>query len=409
MPTILPSAQFDSALLSPEYLANPYRYYQPLREHDPVAWSERMDAWIVTRYADARSALQNPKLLAGQRVAAYAERLPAEVKSELKPLFYQSDKWLNNMDPPDHKRLRRLVDQAFTAKMVEGLRPSITNLVEELLLAAKPAGRMDFVGEFAYPLPAIVIARMLGVPPEHKERFMTWSQNLVAYSGTGKAQLEAARVASRDAAEMSTFFSELADRRRKEPKDDLLTRLVQIEQAGDRMTSQELVAMCGFLILAGHETTMGLLSNGLLALLRNPDQHRRLREHPELIPTAVEEFLRYDGPIQHQTRVAGETIEFGGRRIEKGQRVIVMIGAANRDAAQFPNPDTLDVGRTPNLHIAFGFGIHHCLGAPLARLEAQIAFPKLFELLPNVRLESQTLHYRYNTSNRNPEKMWVAF
>ena len=403
------AAEFDRGLLSDDYLANPYRYYALLREHDPVCWSEQLNAWILTRYQDVRAALTHPHLLSGKRVASYADRLGSDMQAELQPLFYQVGKWIGNMDPPDHKRLRRMVDIAFTPKMVETLRPGIVELTRELVGKVAHTGRMDFVRDFAYPLPAIVIAQMMGVPPEARDRFMQWSHSLTAYSGTGQPKADMARLAAKDAAELTAFFSDLANQRRAEPQDDLISKLVKMEMEGDRLTTHELLSMCGFLIVAGHETTMALLSNGLLALLRNPEEGNRWQQRPDMGRLAVDELLRYDSPIQHQTRVAAEDLELGGTRISQGQRVMPFLGAANRDPQQFPEPDRLDLGRSPNHHVAFGHGIHHCLGAPLARLEAQIAFPELFRLVPRMTLENPAPEYRRHTSNRNPVELPVVF
>lgn len=405
-----PAAEFDRVLLSEDFLANPYQYYAQLREYDPVCWSDQLNAWVLTRYQDVRAALTNPLLISGKRVESYANRLAPELQSEMQALFYQVGKWIGNMDPPDHKRLRRMVDVAFTPKMVEALRPQIAQLAQELIAKVAAQGRMDFVRDFAYPLPAIVIAQMLGVPPEARDRFMQWSHSLTAYSGTGKPQPELARLAAKDAAELTAFFADLADQRRAEPQDDLISKLVKIEmEGGDRLTTHELLSMCGFLIVAGHETTMALLSNGLLALLRNPDQVELWKARPELGRSAVDELLRFDSPIQHQTRTAADELEFGSVRILKGQRVMPFLGAANRDPAQFADPDRLDLTRSPNHHVAFGHGIHHCLGAPLARLEAQVAFPELLRALPNLRLAAGPLEYRRHTSNRNPIELPVTF
>lgn len=306
------------------------------------------------------------------------------------------------MDAPDHTRLRRLVNVAFTARMVESLRFDIEELVQELLDATGSRRQIDFVRDFAYPLPAIVIARMLGVPIESRKQFMRWSDDLTAYSGTGRANSESALKASQSAAELTALFKELADARRTRSHSDLLGRLVEVEEAADSLSEQELLGMCGFLIVAGHETTMALLANALLALLRHPDQLRLLREKPQWIHTAVEEFLRFDSPIQHQTRSAATDLEISGRQIEKGDRVIPMLGAANRDPAVFAEPDQLNLIREPNPHLAFGFGPHYCIGAPLARLEAQIAIPAILERWKKIDLVDPQPKFRHHTSQRNP-------
>ena len=400
---------FEEALLTPEYLANPYAYYAALRDAEPVYWSARLNAWMLTRFADVHAALKDPRLISSRRVSSYADSLPSTTREQMQPLFYQFDKWIGNMDAPDHTRLRRLVNVAFTGRMVEGLRGDIEELVAELLDAVQASGRMDFVADFAYPLPAIVIARMLGVPAERREQFMRWSDNLTAYSGTGRADPDIAQAASRSAAELTALFKELADVRRTAPQPDLLSRLVEAEEEGDRLTEQELLGMCGFLIVAGHETTMALLSNGMLALLRYPDQLQRLRDEPELIGSAVEEMLRFDSPIQHQTRSAAVAVEIGGRRIEAGHRVMPFLGAANRDPEKFNEPDRFDISRDPNPHLAFGFGPHYCIGAPLARLEAEIAMAAILQRCTHLELVDDQPPFRHHTSQRNPTRLPIVF
>jgi cytochrome P450 len=400
---------FEEALLTPEYLANPYAYYAALRDAEPVYWSARLNAWMLTRFADVHAALKDPRLISSRRVSSYADSLPSTTREQMQPLFYQFDKWIGNMDAPDHTRLRRLVNVAFTGRMVEGLRGDIEELVAELLDAVQASGRMDFVADFAYPLPAIVIARMLGVPAERREQFMRWSDNLTAYSGTGRADPDIAQAASRSAAELTALFKELADVRRTAPQPDLLSRLVEAEEEGDRLTEQELLGMCGFLIVAGHETTMALLSNGMLALLRYPDQLQRLRDEPELIGSAVEEMLRFDSPIQHQTRSAAVAVEIGGRRIEAGHRVMPFLGAANRDPEKFNEPDRFDISRDPNPHLAFGFGPHYCIGAPLARLEAEIALAAILQRCTHLELVDDQPPFRHHTSQRNPTRLPIVF
>ena len=395
---------FDRILLSPEYLADPYRVYRQLRQQDPVHWSDRLNAWVLTRYEDVHDALCDSRLISGQRVQSYADVLPEDEQPKLEPLYYQIGKWIGNMDPPDHTRLRRLVNVAFTARMLQRLRPRVAELVHDLLDVAEGQREFDFIAGFAYPLPAIVIAEMLGVPADHHQQFIAWSDRLMAYSGTGQPDINVARAASDSAGQLSDLLKGLIDERRTAPRDDLISELVRAEDEGDRLTEHEMVSMCGFLLVAGHETTMSLLGNGMLALLMHPHAYSRLQSEPDILESAVEEFLRYDSPIQHQTRVASEDMQLGGRTIRRGQRVMPFLGAANRDGDQFPDPDRLDLARTPNKHLAFGLGIHYCIGAPLARLEAGIAFGALTERFQEARcqIDIGELKWRYHTSNRSP-------
>jgi pimeloyl-[acyl-carrier protein] synthase len=400
---------FDRALLTPEYLADPYPFYRELREKAPVYFSQRMNAWVLTRYQDVAAGLGDKRLICGRRVQSYTAELPHSLQQEMWPLFEHLEKWIDNMDPPDHTRLRGLVNKAFTPRMVEELAPTIEEVTDRLLDAVEPRGHMEFIHDFAYPLPATVIALMLGIPAGDQSRFIGWANDIAAYSGTGKADPLRTQAAQRSVSALKTYFRALAEGRRVHPQKDLISALVVLEEMGDRLAEEELFALCVFLLVAGHETTMALLANGLLALLRNPAQADTLQSNPGLVKTAVEEFLRYDSSIQHETRVAAEAVEYRGVRIEAGQRVVLMIGAANRDPAVFHDPDTLDIRREPNKHLAFGYGIHYCLGAPLARLEAQIAFRKVLGRFPRLRLKSDQLEWRQHTSHRNPVSMEVVW
>ncbi len=288
-------------------------------------------------------------------------------------------------DPPDHTRLRTLVQKAFTPRMVERLRPRIETLVEEALNAAGERGGMDLVADLAYPLPVTVIAELLGVPVEDRAAFRRWSDALVgALDPVAPANRRGAVLAARDA--LHAYLRQVIAERRADPRDDLISRLVEAEEQGDRLSGPELLAMGVLLLVAGHETTVNLISNGVNALLNHPDQLARLHREPELIEPAVEELLRYDSPVQLTGRVALEALELGGQRVEPGQMVTLMLGAANRDPRVFADPGRLDLGRDPNPHLAFGRGIHFCLGAPLARLEGQIAIGALIRRFPGLRL-----------------------
>jgi cytochrome P450 len=400
---------FDSALLSPEYLADPYSFYSELRQKAPVHFSERLNGWVVTRYEDVTAGLLHKLLISRRRVESFSSRLDSTGQNRMAALHQHLEKWIGNMDPPDHTRLRALVNKAFTPRMVQELAHSIESIAGRLLDAAQAKGEMEFVRDFAYPLPVTVIATMLGMPAEDQDRFIGWADHLTAYTGSGTASLDLGEAAQRSVGDLTAYFRAIAAERRIEPRNDLISSLVSLEEEGDRVSEQELISMCAFLLVAGHETTMGLLSNGLHALLQNPGECRMLRSEPELMKSAVEELLRYDSPIQHQTRVAAEPLTISGTRIAGGQRVLLMLGAANRDPAQFPEPDSLQIAREPNRHVAFGLGIHYCLGAPLARLEAQIAFREILRRFSHLRLEEQSVCWRVHTSNRNPVSMKVAW
>ena len=303
--------------------------------------------------------------------------------SSLRPEFIEAiQRNLLMLDPPDHTRIHNLVNKAFTRRVVDGLRPRIESQVEELLDAVEPSGEMDLVRDFASPLPITVIAELLGVPPEDRARFKRWSDDLIALLDPFNAPKGLA--GAQDAfGELSVYLRGVFAERRRDPRDDVVSRLLAAEEGGDALTEAELISTSMIILGAGHETTTKLIGNAVLALLRNPGERKRLRDDPSLVHSAVEEFLRYDSPVQMTDRVAVEDCEIGGKRIRKGQVVVVLLGAANRDPEVFPDPDRLDLARPHNPHLSFGQGGHFCLGAQLARAEAQIAIEALIRRFPD--------------------------
>jgi cytochrome P450 len=296
---------------------------------------------------------------------------------ELSPALDLVKNLLLFMDPPDHTRLRTLANAAFSRKAVEELRPRIARLVDELL---DGRDEIDLVADFAYPLPVTVIAEMLGVPLSDREMFSTWSRDLVDLFGTEDVSSESTQKGNDAIVQMNDYFTALSDERRRQPRDDLLTAFVEVEDAGERLTHTELLATCLILLIAGHETTANLIGLGTLALLRQPDVLARLRDDPTLVGSAVDELLRFDSPVQATARTTIAPIEIAGTMIPEAERVMVLLASANHDATRFDDPDRLVPDRSPNPHLSFGGGIHFCLGAPLARLEARIAFAKLVQL-----------------------------
>jgi cytochrome P450 len=295
--------------------------------------------------------------------------------------------------------------------VVEGLRPRVQQIVDGLIARALEKGSMDLIEEFAYPIPVNVICEMLGVPVEDHERFKGWSLDIARGLDSillpPDSEVPKRSVASRTA--LAEYFRELIAKRRVSPRADLLSALIAAEEAGDKLSENELLATCILLLIAGHETTVNLIGNGTLALLRHPDQLHRLRENPALIGTAVEELLRFDGPVQRTARIPSEDVVIDGRTIAKGEMVMPFIGAADRDPAQFPDPDRLDIGRSDNRHIAFGWGIHFCLGAPLARVEGQIAINTLVQRLPKLALATDTPQFRESLTLRGLTSLPVQF
>ena len=392
----------------PEVHANPYPMYARLRAEDPVHWSALMEAWVLTRYDDVVAVLTDSRFSADRRRARnrFADEI-ARREEEFGP--FGRTRTMLTSDPPEHTRLRRLVSKAFTPRMVEGLRPRIQEIVDELLDAVAQNGRMDVIRDLAYPLPVIVIAEMLGVPPEHRDQFKHWSDEIVGVLGgplVPQEALERSRVAVH---ELAQYLSGVIAERRQEPREDLVSGLIAAEEQGQILSEDEMLATAMLLLVAGNETTTNLIGNGMLSLLRNPDEMERLCADPSLVPTAVEELLRYDGPVQATGRVAMEDLEIGGQKVRKGQAVLTVLGAANRDPAQFGEPDELDLDRQPNEHVAFGDGIHFCLGAPLARAEGQIAFETLLRRFAHPRLETDNLQWGGSFILRGLKSLPIVF
>jgi len=393
---------------APDVHANPYPLYDRLRSEDPVHWSAMMEVWVLSRYDDIVGVLTDQRWSADRRQARNRFAAEAQRRQEEFGPFGRTQTMLT-ADPPLHTRLRRLVSKAFTPRMVEGLRPRIQEIVDELMDAVQGSGRMDVIRDLAYPLPVIVIAEMLGVPPEDRDRFKHWSDEIVGALNGPFALEETLQRARTSANELATYMHGVIEERRREPRDDLMSGLIAAEEQGQILSEDEMLATAMLLLVAGNETTTNLIGNGTLALLRNPDQMRTLRDDPSLIPTAVEELLRYDGPVQGTGRVATEPMEIDGRAIEPGQAVLCMLAAANRDPAQFERPDELNLRRHPNEHLAFGDGIHFCLGAPLARAEGQIAFQAMLERLADPRLETEDLRWGGTFILRGLASLPIAF
>jgi pimeloyl-[acyl-carrier protein] synthase len=389
--------------MDPEFVADPYQTYHRLRATDPVHHSP-LGFWVLTRYEDVVAVLRDPRLAKEAIASVVAARFGVEVPVGMRLSML-------DRDPPDHTRLRGLVSKAFTPRVVEALRPHIQQIVDGLLDRVERAGSMDLIEEFAYPLPVVVICEMLGVPVEDHERFKGWSleiaRSLDLILQPPDSDLARRSVDARHA--LTDYFRGLIAERRASPRADMLSALIAAEEAGDRLSEQELMATCILLLVAGHETTVNLIGNGTLALLRHPDELRRLRENPSLIGSAVEELLRYDGPVQRTARIPSAAVTIGGRTIEAGEMVMPFIGAADRDPAHFPDPDRLDIARSDNRHIAFGLGIHFCLGAPLARLEGQIAINTLVRRLPKLALATDRPEYRQSLTLRGLKTLPVAF
>lgn len=383
---------------------NPYPFYQRLRSEDPVHFSSA-GVWLLTRYEDALVALRDPRFSNDHSQAETTTRgsNPFAPMMQVLMLF---------RDPPDHTRLRTLVNKAFTPRVAEGLRPKIKKIVDELLDNVRESGEMDVISDVAYPLPVIVICELMGVPKDDLPLIRKWSRALIRTIdpiSSPEGMEEMAMEVAPAGLELGAYFQQLIEERRKSPREDLLSGLIGAEEKGDRLSHEELLVMCGLILIAGHETTMNLIGNGTLALLRNPDQIERLRRNPSIIRSAIEELLRYDSPVQLTARTAKEDVEMGGKKIGARQQAVVLLGAANRDPERFELPDRLDLGREDNHHVAFGAGHHFCVGAPLARVEAQIAIQTMVERLDKLELVTDSLEWRETTTIRGLNSLPVNF
>jgi cytochrome P450 len=390
--------------MDPDFVADPYPVYHRLRAEDPVHHSP-LGFWVLTRYADVMAVLRDPRLIKEPIAAFVAARFGMAAPPPGLGLS------MLDRDPPDHTRLRGLVSKAFTPRALERLRPGIQQIVDGLLDEAATRGSMDLIEEFAYPLPVRVICEMLGVPVKDHERFKQWgldiARGLDAIMLPPDSEVGKRSVSGRRA--LAEYFRGLIAERRATPREDMLSALIAAEEAGDKLNEEELLATCILLLVAGHETTVNLIGNGTLALLRHPAELRKLRDDPGLVASAVEELLRFDGPVQRTARIPSEDVTIDGRTIGKGEMVMPFLGAADRDPAQFPDPDRLDITRGDNRHIAFGMGIHFCLGAPLARMEGQIAISTLLGRLPKLTLATDRPRFRQSLTLRGLETLPVSF
>ncbi len=373
-------------LYGPEFKADPFLTYAKMRTTDPVCYQPGMDGdsmfWFVTGFEEAETVLRDHKRFVKNWRNT---RTPAELaKLEPQPEFWQLlDNHMLNTDSPDHTRLRALVNKAFTARMSSNMRGRVQAIADELLDAVQEQGQMDLIDQYAFPIPIVVICDLLGIPVGDRERFRAWTNAFLEPTFSKEDAQEAQRLLI----EFTDYLREIFDERRRLPQEDLITGLVQAEEAGDTLSEPELFSMVVLLIVAGHETTVNLIGNGTLALLQHPDQMALLKQDPALIASAIEELLRHDGPVERATmRFAAADTELGGKQLKRGDPINVVLTSANHDAQKFDHAGTLDITRKDNRHLGFGFGIHYCVGAPLARMEGQIAINTLLRRLPDLRL-----------------------
>jgi cytochrome P450 len=402
-------AQLSFNPFDPAFRIDPYPTYRRMLQETPV-FDTPFGLTVLSRYADCASLLRHPA--AGndpRKQEGFADRMrqqgldPDEEMQRTRPFLA--------LNPPDHTRLRGLVNKAFTPRVVEDLRPRIQQLVNGMLDAVVPRGEIEVIEDIAYPLPVQVICDMMGVPAEDNVTFRAWSAEVArSLDPEDVIPPDVREKRERTFEQFRDYFARLIEQKRAHPGDDLITALIHAEEQGDKLTHEELLATCLLLLIAGHETTVNLIGNGMLTLMRHPDQMQLLRDRPELIRTAVEELLRFDPPVQFTSRGALEDMTLdGGAALKKGQEAVILLAAANRDPAQFPDPDRLDITREDNKHLAFGMGIHYCLGAPLARVEGQIAIGEMTRRLRNPRLLADPPPYKEQITLRGLASLPIAF
>jgi pimeloyl-[acyl-carrier protein] synthase len=392
-------------MLDPEVLANPYPLYHRLRTKDPIHWDPFLREWVVTRYDDVVYVFHH---LSAMRTPT-PEQLEMLGLSTLTPFAQVMIRQMLFMDPPAHGRIRNLASKAFTARRVRGLQSHIQDITDQLLDVVQDKGRMDVIADLAYPLPAIVAAEMLGLPASDRHQLKAWSEDFAEMLGNFSYNADRAPALLYSLQKMCAYFHAAVQEHREHPRDDVISALVTSEQDGDRLTDEEVVANCIIIMVGGQETTTNLIGNGLLTLLRHPDQLALLSANPALIPSAVEELLRYESPIQYTTRIAQENMVLRGKSIHKDERVVAVMGAANRDPERFPNPDTLNICRQDNKHVAFAIANHFCFGAPLARLEGQMAFETVLRRMPHLSLAPGPITWRGNLDLRGLIALPVSF
>jgi cytochrome P450 len=397
-------------LNDPAYLADPYPTYARLRAESPVHAVEHV-GWLVSRHADISALLHDRRLKSAPMNEALYGSLSDEALAEVVPFRESMSHNLLFQDPPDHTRLRRLISQAFTPRRIETLRSTGQRIADDLLADARSGQKFDVIHQFAFPLPARVIADMLGIPWADLDRLKVWTDDGIDFLGNARSTNDPVGLARRvgqSYVEMLAYLADLAASHRANPGDDIVCDMIAAEEQGDRLTEDELLATCGALFAAGHETTTNLIGNGLLALLRHPEQLARLRDDPSITGIAIEELLRFDSPAQLIWRVAVEEITVSDTIVEPGSVLLLLLGSGNRDPEAFPDPDRLDLGRRPRHYLSFGTGAHACIGAFLARLEGEIALPTLLHRFPDLTLVDEPLRWHPNPIFRGLEHLVVT-
>jgi len=403
VPTPLSAKEF----FTPEFLRDPYPIYRRYLDGPGVQFlALHGGVWAAFKHADCSTFLRDPRLSA-KRTGTLIDEFPAEKQEEFAELARTLSLWMLFFDAPEHTRLRKLMNKGFSPAAIESLRPQVEKVVDRLLIPLRKNRGIDLLPQLAHPLPVYVIAEMLDVPESLHQQFVYWSNAIASLFGNPYRTLDDLVAAQQAIHGLTNYFREAVALRRKQKGSDLISLLMEIEEDGDVLTEEELYAQCVMLLFGGHETTRNLIGNGLYTLLRHPEQAAELRDHPELIRSAVEELLRYESPVQYTGRMVLEDFDFCGIQARRGQEIIFMLGAANRDARQFKSPDRLDLKRANNPHLAFGAGAHFCIGNQLARLEGQVAVLKMLQEFPEMRSVSAEPEWLPNFSFRGLKTLLV--
>ncbi len=393
--------------LTQEYFNNPYPTYKKFLNESPVFWSEELSAWIISPYELVEAGLHSSSLNAGERMSAASSHFSDEERKQYSAILHNLNNWIVFQDPPSHTRLRRLISKSFTPRSITAFEPKIEKIVNDLLDEIGDKEKFDLVAEFSFRLPAAVMCDLLGIPLDRQWDLKRWADGIAGFSAAARVTSEKAKFANEMALESRKYLITLFEELRKEPGDNLLSRLVDQSDEPNPLSDDELVALVVQLFFAGFETTEGLIGNMMIALANHPDELAKLRANPELITNAVEETLRFDSSILKQSRVASEDQDFGGQKIKKGDYMHFMIGAANYDPARFTDAHIFDVERDDVGHVSFGHGIHFCIGAPLARLEARIALRALLERLSRIEILEPAPVYPELFAVRKPLHLWI--
>ncbi len=396
--------------LRQDFLNNPYPTLERFRAEAPVWWSKQNEYWLVSRYAETQAILRDlnyEKQIQRWNSHSLGRRLLDKIQP-FKSLLNATSTWMLNLNPPDHTRVRSLLNKAFTPAMVQKLRPEIEAITEKLLDDVQAAGSMELMHEFAFPLPIAVIGQMLGVPMTDRALLKRCSTNLVGSVGGQRQLIKLAR-AGKAISQLRSYLRPLIEERRTNPRDDLMSVLVQAEEADKHLTADEVANNCILLLVAGHETTVNLIGNAVLCLLQHPEQMELLREQPHLIEAAISEVLRFESPVQLAPRLAGKDLALSGKNLRKGEMIFLLLGSANRDKEQFENADIFDITRAKNKNMAFGEGIHRCIGASLAEVEAQVAINALLRRYPKLSLESSQVQFKRPFGLRGPKQLALSW